>query len=111
MTTTSKGKKLWCKFTLGIALWIIIYVTDNSIYPIFKFKQYKNANIGNLVCKGKTLFRQVLDRFHILQTHSTSKCSVSKGKASYGEAAIYPVSQVTSQCGYLQFFSLEIIKY
>ena len=43
-------------------LWTHIEVTDFSILYIFKYrsKQYKNANIANLVCYGKTRMRTVL---------------------------------------------------
>ena len=34
--------------------WIIIEVTDFSVYLIFKFKQYKNAKIANFVCYDKS---------------------------------------------------------
>ena len=34
--------------------WIKIEVTETCILLIFKFKQYKNANIANFVYYGKT---------------------------------------------------------
>ena len=37
-----------------MVLWIHIEVTDLSILLIFKFKQYKNVDIANLVHYGKT---------------------------------------------------------
>ena len=37
-----------------IVFLIVSEVTDFSIYLIFKFKQYKNVNIANVVYYGKT---------------------------------------------------------
>ena len=37
-----------------MVLWIHIEVIDFSILLIFKYKQYKNANIANFIHYGKT---------------------------------------------------------
>ena len=37
-----------CTFTFAMMLWIHIEVNDFSILHIFKYKQYKNANIANV---------------------------------------------------------------
>ena len=42
------------RFVFVTVLWIAIEVTDFSIYFIFQFKQYKNANISNFLYYGKT---------------------------------------------------------
>ena len=42
-----------------MVLWSKIGVNDNYTELIFKFKQYKNANIANLVYYGKTRLKDV----------------------------------------------------
>ena len=43
-----------CKFTFAMVLWSHIDVTDFSTLLNYKYKQYKNANIGSFVYHWKT---------------------------------------------------------
>ena len=42
-----KAESVSSKFKFALIFLIIIEATDFFIHPIFKFKQYENANIAN----------------------------------------------------------------
>ena len=68
-----------------MVLWIHIAVTDLSILLIFKFKQYKNVNISNLVHYGKTRTYQShcrLDLWELKRVNRDRKRKELNGESS-----------------------------